>query len=33
LLNGAIVNAIQYDLKKDKVKTKITAPGVIQMKR
>ena len=33
LLNGAIVNAIQYDLKKDRVKTKITAPGVIQMKR
>jgi len=33
LLNGAIVNAIQYDLKKDRVKTKITAPGIIQMKR
>jgi len=33
LLNGALVDAIKYDLKTGKVKTKITAPGILQMRR
>ena len=31
LLNGALVDGIEYDLKTNKVKTKISAPGALQM--
>jgi hypothetical protein len=33
LLNGALVDAIKYDLKTGKIKTKITGPGMLQMRR
>jgi hypothetical protein len=32
-LNGALAPGIEYDLKTDKIKTKITAPGMLQMGR
>jgi hypothetical protein len=32
-LNGALVPGIEYNLKTDKIKTKITAPGMLQMER
>ena len=31
-LNGALVDAIEYDLRTDQVKAKITGPGALQMK-
>ena len=33
LLNGALVDGIEYDLRTGKVKTKISGPGALQMKR
>ena len=33
LLNGALVHGIEYNLKTDKIKTKITGPGMLQMQR
>ena len=33
LLNGALVDAIEYNLKTGKIKTKITGPGMLQMRR
>jgi hypothetical protein len=33
LFNGALVDAIEYDLKTGRVKTKIPAPGTLQMKK
>ena len=31
--NGALVDGIEYDLKTDRIKTRITAPGILQMGR
>jgi len=33
LLNGALVDAIKYDLKTGKIKTRITGPGMLRMRR
>ena len=33
LFNGALVDGIKYDLETDKIKTKITGPGMLQMRR
>ena len=32
-LNGALVDGIEYNLKTDRIKTKITGPGMLQMER
>ncbi len=32
LLNGALVDGIRYDLKKDKFKAEVRSPGVLQLK-
>jgi hypothetical protein len=32
ILNGALVDAVQYDLKTGKIKAKVTAPGAIRLK-